>query len=228
METETMTRERYIHAVRDAALAIAILEPVERELLAGIKMVYGSGYGTGARGITFYQAWTAGPVKHVHGPQCVHGTAAPLVEICAFAEESLVQLAGTTIHELGHVLAGMGTGHSKAWLTACKRLGLRSIKAAGTRYQSAMFVPALRARLAALAIPGDGKVVGWNSTPGAGVAAQVRPCAAGVGTRGGTSRGPGSGSRLRKFVCSCGVIVRASRDTLDATCDLCGSKFARA
>jgi hypothetical protein len=33
------------------------------------------------------------------------------VEVAATGRESLVQLAGTTIHVTAHVLAGRGTGH---------------------------------------------------------------------------------------------------------------------
>lgn len=226
----TMTRERYIAAVRDAALKVAVLEPEERARLASYKMVYGTGYGTGARGVTYFAAWNKG--GKALAPAAVD-PAEPLIEICAFAEESLVQLAGTTIHEMAHALAGPGVGHAKGWITACKRLGLRGMKAAGTTYQSAMFVPALRELLAAIPEPTDGRVISWNAggiVPGSGNAmmTRTRPCSAGIGVRGGRSRGPGSGSRLRKFVCDCGVIVRASRDTLSAHCDLCGSAFNRA
>lgn len=228
-----MTREEYISSVRSAALAVAVLAPAERDMLAGLKMVYGTGYGTGARGVTYHGAWTA-PTAHKCGGEDDHRHEA-LIEICAFAEESLVQLAGTTIHEMAHALAGVGKGHGKEWAVACKRLGLRGMRAAGTRYQSAMFVPALRERLAALPVPTDGKVIGWNASASGlagllgGLVTRVRPCSAGWGSRGGKSRGVGSGSRLRKFVCECSppVIVRASRDVLAATCDLCKAGFHR-
>lgn len=35
----------------------------------------------------------------------------------------------------------------------------------------------------------------------------------------------GKGSRLRKYVCACGVIIRAGTDTLAAQCDLCHQPF---
>jgi hypothetical protein len=54
---------------------------------------------------------------------------------------------------------------------------------------------------------------------------KVGPCTAGTGTRGGTSRGPGSGSRMRKYVSGCGQIVRAATDDLHATCDCCQTPF---
>lgn len=238
-----LTREQYIQRVREAALAVAVLEQPEREMLAGLKMVYGTGYGTGARGVTYFSAWQKAATPC--GAGCTHGaeghgapTADAMIEICAFAEESLVQLAGTTIHEMGHALAGSGTGHNKAWLTACKRLGLRGIKAAGTVYHSAMFVPRLRELLAAIPAPTDGRVIGWNAGASGAMGAtgalagilgltKTRPCAAGVGSRGGRSRGKGSGSRLRKWVCDCGVIARVSSDDFKATCGRCGTEFKR-
>ena len=51
-----------------------------------------------------------------------------------------------------------------------------------------------------------------------------RPCSAGAGTRGGTSRGKGSGSLMRLWECACTpkpVKVRV------ATCDLCHASFKR-
>jgi hypothetical protein len=149
-----------------------------------------------------------------------------LIEICACGEESWVQLAGTTIHELAHVMAGPGVGHSKEWKRACESLGLRRIKAAGTLYLLAHFAPELRQAIAALEHPTDG-LPNMGAGLGQIFTVSARPCSHGIGSRGGKSRGPGSGSRMRKFVCGCGVIVRASRDELHARCDDCGCAFTR-
>ena len=54
----------------------------------------------GLRGVTIYSRWANG-----HGPHDPD----PFVEICAAGEESIVQLAGTTIHELAHVVLGHTT-----------------------------------------------------------------------------------------------------------------------
>lgn len=214
------TREEFIHSARTVCLRHAAITEAERTHLASLKLVYGAGFGTGARGITYFKAWKNGD------PQAREGE---LIEICAFGEESLVQLAGTTIHELAHALAGVGAGHSGAWKEACARLGLRAVKAAGTTYRAAMFAPVVRAELAVLPVPTDGHVTGWSNAAPAPSAApfKPRPCSQGIGTRGGRSRGTGSGSRLRRHVCGCGVIVRAARDVLAAHCDLCGSAFTR-
>lgn len=230
----TWTHEHYIQAVRDAAVKYAgqqiaanpkWVKPEFAPLVEGLlkrletvkaaKLVYGLG-ASGLRGITCFSAWKQEKDQE-------------LIEICAGGEESWIQLAGTTIHECGHVLAGPGAGHGPLWKLACEILGLRRIKAAGTEYKLANLAPALRMTLAALPHPTDGRPAG-HSVSHQGVlqgAVALRPCSHGVGSRGGKSRGVGSGSRLRKFVCDCGVIVRASRDELNATCNDCGSGFNR-
>lgn len=45
--------------------------------------------------------------------------------------------------------------------------------------------------------------------------------------RGSPSRGVGSGSRMRRFVCDCTppVIVRTARDSFDAMCHHCTGEF---
>lgn len=208
-----MTHEEFIQTVRKIALAFAgsALDAIQVNKLETTKLVYGLGE-PGTRGITWYNKWQ-------------HHCGGDLIEICAFGEEDWVQLAGTTIHELGHVLAGPGVGHAKEWKDACAKLGLRRVHAAGTQYLLANFDPTVRNRLALLDKPKDGKpaVLGAGLT---GIAMpKARICTQGVGSRGGKSRGAGSGSRLRKYVCGHGQIIRASTDELDCVCNVCNTKF---
>jgi hypothetical protein len=209
------THETYISAIRDLALTRVSDEGL-RGRLAAAKLVYGSGM-AGTRGVTFYSAW------HNEAPQ-------DFVEICATGEESDVQIAGTTLHELAHVLAGPGSGHGKAWKAACAVLGLISAEAAGQAYAVEHFDAALWIEIAALALPEDGRPI-FRSGQGSGLpTAKLRPCPLGIGTRGGKSRGTGSGSRLRLYVCGCAVPVRVrvASDAFDATCNRCAIAFTRA
>lgn len=215
------THEQFVHSVRDAALQFAELHShVAADQIAKlrtVKMIYGRG-AHGLRGQTVYNAWK-------HSAACEQHPATDLIEICALGEESWIQLAGTTIHELAHALAGWTAGHSKQWKEACAQLGLRRVHAAGTQYLLANFHPILRAYLAHTHKPSDG-----NPHNGAGSirhtkGGSARVCTGGIGTKGGKSQGAGSGSRLRKYVCPHGQIVRASTDDLKATCDVCGGMF---
>lgn len=195
------THEQYINAV--AGIAMARLSEDEQAAFDGVKLVYGAG-APGTRGITYYKTWRNGGEEHEH----------PFVEVCAFGEQDWVQLAGTTIHELGHVLTGADHGHDKAWKEACERLGLRKIKAAGHRYLLANFEPTVRNAIAALPKPTDGAPLNLMAMLGAGF--KLRPCGAGRGARGGKSRGPGSGSRLRKCECGeCGYVARVTSKWID-------------
>ena len=204
------THEEFIDSVRRVTLEHAPnLEALGADGLARVqnaKLVYGRG-SRGLRGVTQYGAWTNGQTDD-------------LIEICALGEENWIQLAGTTIHELGHAATGHGHGHGKAWKDCCAALGLRRIHAAGTVYRLANFTPRLRLALAALPRPTDGVPTpdGWAAMAG-------RPCTAGVGVRGGKTRGAGSGSRMRKYVCEHGQIIRAATDDLDATCNVCQTPF---
>lgn len=215
------THENFLLQVRNAVLSLADLNPTERDMLNTVKLAYGSGP-NGTRGVTFFNRWKAGQGE----------TAIPFVEVSAFGQESVVQLAGTTVHELGHVLAGWEAGHGKGWHEACARLGLRRIKAAGTAYHWANFTPALRAAVTALQPPSEGQPVCSLSGllgPAGGSALILKPCGAGIGTRGGKSRGKGSGSRLRLFECDCErpVKVRLACDEFDAIHNPCGGAFHR-
>ncbi len=217
--SEVLTHEQYIHTVRK--IAVLRLNEESRARLLEAKLVYGSG-GRGTRGQCFYDAW------HRTEPNA-------LIEVCAFGEESSIQLAGTTIHELGHCLAGAGTGHGKAWKEACRTLGLIRCSAAGQAYGAKYFDPYVWDRVILLAEPSDGNPVRRRKI-GVAIAApagaQSAPCPLGYGTRKGKSRGPGSGSRLIKVVCDRsghGYSVWTTRMWLDAgtpTCP-CGSKMSR-
>lgn len=206
MKAKHLTHEAFVHGV--AQLGLQMLDAEEQKQAGRAKLAYGAGQ-RGLRGVTYYNRWLNDK-----------GEQQAFVEICAQGEENPVQLAGTTLHELGHVLAGYGAGHDKAWKMSCGKLGLRRVHAAGTRYVLAMFEPVIRERVAELIMRlSDGKPI----VPVGSVV--PRPCGAGIGVRGGKSRGVGSGSRLRKYQCCCGQILRASTDTLDATHNPCGGKF---
>jgi hypothetical protein len=218
----TVTHEAYIAAIR--ALAVArVQDAALQQRLLDAKLVYGSGM-AGTRGVTFYGAWK-NTDEHA------------FVEICATGEESDVQIAGTTIHELGHVLAGMGTGHSKEWKAACAVLGLNAVEAGGQAYSPEHFDADLWTAISALPVPNDGAPVFQvgQRLPGRLGVVKLRPCPLGIGTRGGKSRGAGSGSRLRLYTCECrnadGAAtfkVRIASDSFDATCNVCRSAFKRA
>jgi len=213
---QTYTHEAYIHAVRE--IAAARIPESERAPLFEIKLVYGSGR-LGTRGTTYFGCWKNGHPTDAH----------PFVEVCAFGEESPVQVAGTTIHELAHVLAGPSAGHGADWHAACARLGLCKVQAAGTNYVPECFDADVWQAIQALPVPADGRPTGSSNLSGAPVGLplqlKLRPCGAGIGTRGGKSHGIGSGSRLRKFACDCGVIARVARDDFRAVCTLCNSAF---
>lgn len=208
------THEQFIQAVRD--IAVQRLNEEDRAAAMDAKLVYGAG-SKATRGVTYFDCWKNG---HDHA----------FAEICAFGEDSPIQVAGTTLHELGHVLAGKGKGHGDGWQDACRKLGLLFVRAAGTKYSLACFAPDIRGAIAALPQPTDGapQPFGGFGPNGMPLQLKLRPCSAGVGTKGGKSRGAGSGSRLRKFVCTCGVIARVAREEFNATCNLCGTAFKRA
>lgn len=209
----TITHEQYIERI--VAAVIAGAEPDDRERLQRCRIVYGAGQ-PGLRGVTYYDRWTRGKDDEV-----------ALVEICAFGEESPVQVAGTVIHELAHVVAGFGAGHGSDWRKACARLGLRVARAGGQNYLLAAFRSDLRA-VVSESLPADGHPSGWPMIGGKPVRPAARPCPMGIGTRGGKSRGKGSGSRLRKWTCDCASPIVRCAGELNATCNTCDTLFKRA
>lgn len=201
--------ERIVAAVRNGA------ESADRERLERCRIVYGAGQ-PGLRGVTYYDRWTRG-----------EGDEVALVEICAFGEESPVQIAGTVIHELAHVVAGFNAGHGADWRKTCARLGLRGARAGGQNYMLAAFRSDLRCLVGNLGGPADGHPNGWPTIGGVPIRPAPRPCPMGIGTRGGKSRGKGSGSRLRKWTCECASPIVRCAGELDATCNNCGTAFKR-
>lgn len=209
-----ITHESFVHAVR-AAVVGRVADAEKRDRLAAAKLVYGGGP-AGIRGICYYGAWE-------------NGTSHDFLEIAALGEESYVQLAGTTVHELAHCLAGHAAGHGPEWKAACAVLGLTFAEAAGQSYAPEHFEPLVWTRIEALPYPSDGRPAFRQG----GAPAKPRPCPLGVGTRGGKSRGAGSGSRMRLWLCACpegtvGRKVRVASDDWNATCNSCGERYAKA
>ena len=202
-----VSHESYIAAIVDAAKDMVRDDPEKLAKLEQCKVVYGMGM-PGALGVTYYNKWQGkrpdpkfiGPLK----PQAI-------VEVCAQHQYDWTQVAHTVIHELGHVVAGYGHGHDKVFKDCCKALGLRAAKAVANRDTSNLshFDPKLRARIAALPLPTDGTPLQVANR--LGVVPSNKGCGAGIGTRGGKSRGVGSGSRQRKCQCpECGYTVRTT------------------
>jgi hypothetical protein len=216
-EIET-THEAFIHAVR-AIVVPRVADASLRARLLGAKLVYGGGP-LGVRGLCYYSAWKNGD-QH------------DFLEISAIGEESYVQVAGTTVHELGHCLAGRGAGHGPEWKAACAVLGLSHCEAGGQAYAPEHFDADVWGRIEALPHPSDGRPTFGLMGGGVAPVVKPRPCPLGIGTRGGKSRGAGSGSRMRLYVCACpegtiGRKVRVASDTWDATCNHCNTRYARA
>ena len=236
------THELYLQSVRDLVVSrathLASISTEQADRLAHTKLLYGVGDGT-YRGVTVFNAWhhstdPTGP-DNASNTQTDGAGRADIVEVAATGQESWVQLAGTVIHELGHVLAGHAAGHGTVWKDAAVALGFtKRPAAAGQVYHLSMIQPGVRHAVYELAQRiGDGRpefrAMLMPSAPTTGLV--PRPCSAGVGTRGGVSRGKGSGSRLRLWECGCApkpVKVRVASDDFRATCDRCGTAFTRA
>lgn len=190
------THENYIMDV--LAVIATRLNAKEKRVISKIKVAYGAGQ-SGIRGVTYYRRWK-------NGSKAPH----PFVEICAFGESGLVQICGTTFHECAHVLAGHEAAHGPDWKAKCEYLGLVDAKASGHSYTWDTFAPDIRKLLKAIPKPKDGQPIeGLANRIGRKVV--NRPCSHGIGSRGGKSRGVGSGSRMVKVSClECGYTVRTS------------------
>lgn len=237
-----ITHEHYLQAIQRLVVSQSHLRKADKAKLNAIKLCYGAG-AAGVRGVTYYSRWRQTNSK----------AAVPFVELCAFSQHSHVQVCGTLIHELGHVLAGHEHGHGPGWFETCAKLGLGDeaqgctrIQAAGTEYSWDCFAPKLRALLQALPTPTDGqpvgnaanllgKLLGPHGRPMTQAMLKPKPCGAGFGARGGLARGIGSGSRNLLYECKCDgskpkmaprpVKLRHAGTDLDGTCNRCGKRW---
>jgi hypothetical protein len=138
------------------------------------------------------------------------------VEICASGEENPLQLAGTVLHELAHVLAGVEGKHGAAWKEQCHVLGLRKATARTTSYDDPeVWEEEMLAAVTALEAPQDGK-----------------PSIGGTSMRTGKTCGTGQktqSTRLLLWECHCmkPVKLRAAKSDLHALCMDCGQIFSR-
>lgn len=209
------THESYILAIRDAILYR--LKPEAREKLTNTRFVYGMGH-RGIRGITYYDMWKHDPKSEPHKQHAV-------VEVCIFGEENSLQIAGTMLHEMGHVLAGYEAAHGPMWKDWCHKIGYANATATINYGDPGTFDEEFVKTLSKIPPPDDG-------TPGQGKHLPSfkggKTCSAGHGTHGGKSRGTGSGSRMKKLECpKCGYTCRTTKKWLEKglpTCP-CGMKF---
>ncbi len=243
-----ITHEQFIHSVWALVMKRKEITKQDFQRLARVKLTYGTGE-AGLRGATYYDKWQHGVKACGKGCKSRHGKdPGSLVTLCATGQESVVQLIGTTLHEAAHACAGVeGRGHGKAWKEACERVGLPAA-VNGTAHDWDKFDPAFAKVLRKLPVPNDGKprpladvIQGFRN---AGVdlppllasgplpaEPRVRPCSQGFGTRGGTSRGAGAGSRMLKYVaehkegCDQPKVLRCAGAKLTVTCDNCKAPF---
>ena len=116
------------------------------------------------------------------------------------------------LHELAHVLTP-GAGHGKAWRYAARQVGLLRPRAwpdLGELASWEEIAPALRRRLQGIPAPTERAPAHFDDW-------HRRRCGVGYGSRGGTSRGEGAGSRYLKVTCQhpgCGYQVRLTRKWL--------------
>ena len=244
---KTVTHEAFVQRVYTLARSLPTLTKADRKALDGIKLTYGTGQ-DGLRGVTHYAKWACGCDAHGKRLTGRKDVAKALVGICATGQESVVQLCGTTLHELAHVIAGLGAGHGPAWRQACARIGLPAA-VNGTEYRWDCFEPTVASKLQRLPVPNDGKPltlaaqIAALKASGQGAALppayqgttlppepRVRICLAGFGTRGGQSRGAGAGSRYllwtaqHKAPCTRPSKLRCASTELAVTC-VCGAAY---
>jgi len=207
-----LSRKGYLLLVMRHIVSAARLNDAERKKLLATELLYGVG-GSGVYGMCLYDKWFRDGVQDV-------------IQVSALFGESLLEKWCTIAHELGHVLAGPGTGHGPEWKAAARRLQLINPRATGAA-QLDDLDPVLVEVLQSIPLPTDGAPI---CDEVASVRNTIRKgCSVGVGTRGGKSRGAGFGSRLRLWLCEClrPYRVRVASNDFHARCLRCGVVFRR-
>ena len=193
-----MTHEEYLVAV---TREVCEQYPSTAGALSEVQLVFGSGPRRRALDRR-HRVWGGGEAEE----------ALPLVEIAAIGGLAPAATCHVVLHELAHVLTP-GSGHGKAWRYAARQVGLLKPRAwpeLGELANWATIAPGLRGKLQAIPEPTErvpAYYYDWHR----------RPCGVGYGTRGGTSRGEGAGSRYLRVVCQhpgCGYQVRVTRKWL--------------
>ena len=197
--TEVVTHEDYLAAI---AAAVCQQFPATAHALNQVHLVFGSG--PRRRGLSsLHRVWGGGEAVDP----------LPLVEIAAIGGLSPPETCHVVLHELAHILAP-GMGHGKVWRHAARQVGLvrpRATPDPGELADWNAISSALRVALQAIPVPTEPVPVEYLYDW------QRRPCGAGYGSRGGSSRGEGSGSRYLKATCQypgCGYQVRVTRKWL--------------
>lgn len=194
-----ITHEDYLAAI---TAAVCAQFPATADALNQVHLVFGSGPRRRGRP-TLHRAWGGGEAVDP----------LPLVEIAAIGGLSPPETCHVVLHELAHILAP-GMGHNKAWRHAARQVGLVRPRARPDVVELsdwAEISPALHTALQAIPMPTEPPPAEYRYDW------QRRPCGAGHGSRGGTSRGEGSGSRYLKATCQhpdCGYQVRVTRKWL--------------
>ena len=190
------THEEYLVAI---TAAVCEQQPATAAALSEVRVVFG----TGAHRRSLHRVWGG---EEADEPLL-------LVEIASIGGLSPVETCHVLLHELAHVLAP-GAGHGKAWRYAARQVGLREPRAwpdTSELSDWSAIAPDIRAKLQAIPEPTERTPADYSYDW------HRQGCGVGYGTRGGTSRGEGSGSRYLKVVCQhpgCGYQVRVTRKWL--------------
>ena len=196
---QVITHEEYLVAV---TRAVCEQYPATAAALSEVRLVFGTGPRRRRHGVR-QRAWQGGEAAEP----------LPLVEIAAIGGLSPAETCHVVLHELAHVIVP-GFGHGREWRYAARQVGLVNPRAWPDACELAdwgAIAPELCVKLQAIPEPTErAPAEFWEDW-------HRRPCGAGYGSRGGGSRGEGSGSRYLKVVCQvpgCGYQVRVTRKWL--------------